>query len=388
MALTSKLSSMQRLIEINSSYLQNHLPKINRADVGFGLGGATLFQLYKYWHQADPTALDQCRQYFDAMLEVLQKSENRTSLFIELTETAFFVRKYGAAVDTPYELEDLLEQLDTSLVPYAKSLLDHHWVDPYVGAFNQAFYFLHYPAIFYKEIEYFIDYLQATIKVPRKGHFYVENKQMPGIHLGITHGQAFFLVFLAKAFEAGIRKSTCLHLLKGISQFVLGHKLGQDPLGQLFPNTVGSTDFTRMGLAYGDLGTLYGLLRAAQALEDQALYQQVINWFEQCAQRKSFAATGIKHHNLLYGKAGPALCFQWLYQQTGEVSFLDTSEYWYLTLEKALRQMEPGDLTPFDDFDYPAMQQSSLLEGLTGSLIAIMAKECGKFDFNHLFYFT
>ncbi|HEV7668983.1 MAG TPA: lanthionine synthetase LanC family protein [Thermoanaerobaculia bacterium] len=188
-------------------------------------------------------------------------------------------------------------------------------------------------------------------------------------NLGLAHGIAGVIAFLAGALEMGIEPDTARPLLLDAVHWLRRQRLpdggsrafpwavrpGQPPVAQGFDP----------GWAYADSGIAAALAHAARALRDADLLQEALS----VAAREAahIAELPARHPGIGFGPAGYAQIFARLYQQTGRPVFRRAANHEILRLlEMRMPGMGAGGFFSVDLAGRPRGQDLGLLGGASG----------------------
>ena len=152
--------------------------------------------------------------------------------------------------------------------------------------------------------------------------------------VGMAHGQAGMVTFLAHALAAG--EETARPLLESSVAWLLAQRL---PEGG-YPHIVADGRDPkpgRLAWCYGDPGVAVGLLAAGRALNDTPTMDEAVALALLCAGRTGDPS--VVDAPLCHGAAGLAHVFNRLHQQTGEERLATAARYW---AEDALARRVPG----------------------------------------------
>ena len=194
------------------------------------------------------------------------------------------------------------------------------------------------------------------------------------VYLGVSHGSAMVLAFLAALAERDIAPGQCRGIIRPAAAFVLKHQRDQ-PKG-LFPIRLGDKpEPTQFSQCYGDLGVGYGLFRAAGVWPDPALAQRAAAVLDACAGRTR-ADRLTADAGLYYGAAGVAATFDKLYRLGAGPACHAAADYWYGQITACARPA-PGDDDPFGGYRSGVPQASPMWHtsfgwGMIGTGISLM----------------
>ncbi len=203
----------------------------------------------------------------------------------------------------------------------------------------------------------------------------LDRYQPGGVDLGVAHGIAGVIPFLARAHRLGLVTQTTGPLLDGAVSWLLAH-LVDGPSGPTVPYFV--TDGAEPGPArsawcYGDPGVAIALLLAARDVGEPAWAARATGLAVRAAARPA-AQSGVIDAGLCHGSSGLEHLFNRMYQLTAEPALAEAARFW------AGRTIELcSGPEPFQDSAAAANGQPSafsglgLLEGAAGAALALEA---------------
>lgn len=145
----------------------------------------------------------------------------------------------------------------------------------------------------------------------KKGIYWVSNvKNEESVYFGISHGSAAFILFLLAIRETIKNVQLCEFLIKDAAEFVLQHEQKNAPL--FFPIMLDEPDRVRFPnyWCYGDLGTLYSLIKAELAIYSEIRTPKLINILHQLCDRVFDERFFTEGYSLLYGWCGLAMLYK------------------------------------------------------------------------------
>ena len=142
-------------------------------------------------------------------------------------------------------------------------------------------------------------------------------------NLGLAHGIAGLIAFLASTLEAGIEEGTAWRLLRGAVRWLWRQRLAEGDR-HTFPWAVapGTPPLSwghDPGWAYADSGIAAALCRAACTLGDEGLFEAACSVAEREAM--NLAELPVRNPGIGFGPAGYAQIFAHFYHQTGRPVF-------------------------------------------------------------------
>lgn len=159
-------------------------------------------------------------------------------------------------------------------------------------------------------------------------------------NLGVAHGVAGVIPFLADCCAAGIEPEKTRALLAGAVEWLLSQKLAGGKL--IFPDFVGpeiSPKASMLAWCYGDVGIAGTLLRAARAVGEPRWEAEALELARRAAVCPAPDAN-VRDCCLCHGAIGLGHQFQRLFQATGEPLFRRAALDWY---ERGFAQRRPGE---------------------------------------------
>ena len=208
-----------------------------------------------------------------------------------------------------------------------------------------------------------------TPPMRRGGH------QMPGgVDLGVAHGIAGVIPFLARVHRLGLARPTVRPMLDGAVGWLLAH-LADTASGPTVPYFVADgvqPRPARSAWCYGDPGVAAALLLAARDVGEPS-WAEVATGLAVRAAARPPDQTGATDAGLCHGSAGLAHLFNRMYQLTGEPALADAARFWVeRTLDLCVtprsgRRATPADAQP------AACNGPGLLEGAAGVALAMEA---------------
>ena len=137
-----------------------------------------------------------------------------------------------------------------------------------------------------------------------------------GLHdLGVAHGVAGALAFLAGAIDAGVEVERCRRLLERAVPWLLARRLTDGMPAQLVAGEAPRA--SRLGWCYGDPGTAAALLLAANATGHEAWREAALT-IARAAAARPFERSGVVDAMLCHGAAGLGHIFHLDMRRPGE----------------------------------------------------------------------
>jgi lantibiotic modifying enzyme len=190
-----------------------------------------------------------------------------------------------------------------------------------------------------------------------------------GVDLGVAHGIAGVIPFLARVYRLGLAVPTVRPLLDGAVGWLLAH-VADTASGPTVPYFVAEgvePGPARSAWCYGDPGVAAALLLAARDAGEPAWAAAAGDLAIRAAARPP-DQTGVTDAGLCHGSSGLAHLFNRMYQMTGESALADAARFWVeRTLELCATAASGRGGTA------AACNGPGLLEGAAGVALAMEA---------------
>jgi lantibiotic modifying enzyme len=198
-----------------------------------------------------------------------------------------------------------------------------------------------------------------------------ERYRPAGVDLGVAHGIAGVIPFLARAYRLGLARQTVRPLLDGSVSWLLAHMV-DTASGPTVPSFV-AEDLepgpARSAWCYGDPGVAAALLLAARDVGEPAWTSIATDLAVRAAVRAAAqpaVQTGVTDAGLCHGSAGLAHVFGLMHQLTEEPALAHAARFWVeRTLDLCLAEVP--------DAARPACNGPGVLEGSAGVALAMEA---------------
>ncbi|HEY1322612.1 MAG TPA: lanthionine synthetase C family protein [Streptosporangiaceae bacterium] len=210
-----------------------------------------------------------------------------------------------------------------------------------------------------------VEQLARRARHDRDGIFWVspQRHDLPGrVDLGVAHGIAGVIAFLARAHRLGLARQAARPLLDGAVSWLLAH-LVDTPAGPTVPYLVAegvAPAPARSAWCHGDPGLAIALLLAARDVAEPAWAAVATGLAVRAAVRPPYQS-GVADAGLCHGSAGLAHLFNRLHQMTAEPVLADAARFW---IERTLELCGTAG---------PAYSGTGLLEGAAGVALAMEA---------------
>lgn len=335
--------------------------------VASGKGGTILFNCHYAAFTGDATYYERALAELEEVLAAINprtyKADFSSNYYQELAELGTLLIYLTGHGHLDWDAEPLLRQLDGLLEDRLREHLAARNFERTSGALSCGAYFLRrLPRSEHARLllEELLDALvQARQGDEASGYYWLCHViAEPRAYTGLSHGSAMILSFLADLHAAGIRPAACAELLCHGTTWLLAARMDPDRYLSSFPLWAGKTDHTNnLCLIYGDLGTAYGLLRAAATLADDVAREAAIEVVRRTLPRRSMAQTHIQDASVFYGAAGTYLLYDAIYRQTRVPEFAKAADYWLARIPGLATQAnEYLGFSPQFYAHYPAAQ--------------------------------
>lgn len=195
-----------------------------------------------------------------------------------------------------------------------------------------------------------------------------------GVDLGVAHGIAGVISFLARVHRLGLAQQTVRPLLDGAVRWLLAHLVDttSGPTVPYFAADGVEPRPARSGWCYGDPGVAAALLLAAREAGEPAWASAATGLAVRAAARPP-GQTGVVDAGLCHGSAGLAHLFNRMYQMTAEPALADAARFWVERTLALCPAMAPGQGVTPAAAAQPAWKGPGLLEGAAGVALAMEA---------------
>jgi hypothetical protein len=201
-----------------------------------------------------------------------------------------------------------------------------------------------------------------------------ERYQPGGVDLGVAHGMAGIIPFLACVHRLGLAQPIVRPMLDGAVGWLLAH-LVDTVSGPSVPYFV-ADDIepgpARSAWCYGDPGVAAALLFAARDVGEPAWAAEATALAMGAANRPP-DQTGVVDAGLCHGSAGLAHLFNRMYQMTAEPTLADAARFWIEQTLELCSAAAPGRDTALSDSAESAWKGPGLLEGAAGIALVLEA---------------
>ncbi len=284
-----------------------------------------------------------------------------------------FVRKGLIGSDMKTELKELGE----NLLECAFAGIENDYNDFVHGAFGLLHCFNHYAASFGDD-----SFLQPFLRLVEKKYLLADKPWIVSaignanekkiINLGLSHGQAGFMIILMKAYAVGGIKGKIKEQLLRNARYLLGFKSAALSRAEcnFFPSfadpaTNKLTNNNRLAWCYGDLGQVLFLHKAADFFKDESFSVAANSICTASTSRINFDTTLLDGAQLCHGTGGVSHFYRVLGELSGLECCSSAASFWMeQTINAIDKELETNNTTG---------SQLNMIEGLPGIGLALMS---------------
>jgi len=201
-----------------------------------------------------------------------------------------------------------------------------------------------------------------------------ERYQPGGVDVGVAHGMAGIVPFLARVHRLGLAQPTVRPLLEGAVRWLLAHMVDtvSGPTAPYFVADDVEPGPARSAWCYGDPGVAAVLLLAARDVGEPD-WAAAATALAMGAANRPPDQSGVVDAGLCHGSAGLAHLFNRMYQMTAEPVLADAARFWVERTLELCSAAAPDRDAVLSDAAEPAWKGSGLLEGAAGVALALEA---------------
>lgn len=373
-----------RIYEIKNALDKNqHL--FLSAGLNDGILGLSLFYLYFYEFSKDESALTQISTYIDQATNYITNSQCEPHELIEFGDYLCFLNEKGF-IDNKETLK-YLKQLNPLIKTLFKTRIKEKDLDSLSGCIAIGHYYLRIQHLidYNNQLIQLINLLEQEAVLSDSGIFwYFKNTETKktNIELGIYHGVAGIIYFLASAYEQKIAQKTCISMIHNAVSYLSGQKKKKDntlfDIDALFHKRI-----SYHNLAYGDIGIGYVLFKTGEIIDCKQYIDEGIEILEHAALFLDDKQEYIRDAELIYGSSGLMTIFSFFYGYNNSPLFLKAKTYWLSkTLDYNNNNTKWAGYETFIN-GYDDHIQLSFCHGLCGIGISLIACQHHE-DFSYL----
>lgn len=369
-------SEMQREIhKINDYFLDlENVP--SSIDLYTGLSGNLLLMTQNFLWTEDRIYLEKIDSYLAFSMLQIEKSLNQNWNFSLALSGWGWVLNYLSQHEIT-DSEIVLGSINGYLGGAMANLLMNDNYDQLNGAIRIGRYFI--AQGYSGQLTAIISYLNR-IKLTVGDQIIWQKKKEGAVSgyydLGLAHGAAGILHFLATCLENQVCEEECSALIDGTIRFILSNIQDYQSCGSYFPSMVSAEEHSsgrmkqthsRLAWCYGDLGIWYTLYTSSVLTKNQPLQMQALAGLKTLASRRSFEETLVVDAGFCHGSSGIAHIFNKIWVTTQDVVFAEARDFW-------LRETITYGINKYEflvgNFDNRTFKScDTLLEGLIGVVL-------------------
>lgn len=276
-----------------------------------GILGSSLYHILRFMSFSDTDDLRRSVYHFENSLKMINNNYNSDFIFNDLTEMLYLLEIISDESKGEYQNVKLKRQLSKIIFDYSKKQIDNNNLDPYLGGFYQAFYFLFVRD--YKKLDsFYLDAIVGNIEKVENDSFTLNSNFEPGkLYISFSHGMSAYLLLLSEMYRFSKYKEKIYCLIQGLSNFIMSLQSECQSKTSFFPDYIPSTQkSSALSLSYGDTMIIYVLYRASIILKIDSFTARVVDMINLHVERISRNIENHKRCSFFYGLGGLYL-FLW-----------------------------------------------------------------------------
>lgn len=200
----------------------------------------------------------------------------------------------------------------------------------------------------------------------------LSDKGQIGYNIALSHGMSGIVLVLSRLYGAGVFRQEIRELVASTVGYILSQEIDRSKYGCCFPSqSLENGDEihkSRLGWCYGDLGVAVALWQAGKAFGRPDWKDKATDVMLFTTGRRDMKDNSIADAGLCHGGAGVAMMFKYMYDETGDERFAETSNYWAdATLTLATHEDGPAGYKRYTLETTPPWKDSyTMLEGIAG----------------------
>ncbi|NSL85856.1 hypothetical protein ECE50_003370 [Chitinophaga sp. Mgbs1] len=319
---------IKKALEIKWEAIQN-------ASYETGLPGLSLFYAYYARYTGDTQYFEKAEDFLIRGISSLDLANFKRiyktdSLDAHLAHIGRFLEFTKAHKILEVDTGDYLSDIDSTLLELMQSKIAIGNFDINSGALAAGYYFLgRSEGNVEAPLTLLVQGIENMAFTDEAGDYYWTTPPLYNrIYLGISHGSALLLSFLANVCERGIETEACSRIIRKAACYLLKQRSGYEK--GMFPHFIGDeeTGPKQFSLCYGDLGIGYALYRAGHVLQDEHLLTVAGSILNDCLTRNREDNRTLDA-SILYGAAGVGATFEKLHRISGDRRYQQAAGYWY-----------------------------------------------------------
>ena len=391
----------QKLAEINDVLAQK-AEENKEVGVLSGISGISLFQFYYSKFLEDDSIADLGAESITKSVEYINNGFNYPTFCAGIAGACWVLEILKEEEFVELEEDIFSPELNVFLFESMKDDIEQENYDFLHGAMGYGFYFFkryqnakdQISKNTYKEyIVYLIDSLRKSSRKSDHGIWWEsvlrKEEGLKGCNLSLSHGMSSTINFLSRLADYDDFYKDVIELIKKASSYIISCRNKDASLSSSFPNWIidetPQDNNSRLAWCYGDLGIGISLLRAAEVLKDDSLYQQSIGILKRSTKRRDLNEASVLDAGLCHGAYGIMHIYSYLHKKTKEPDFRDAADFW-ASQSLAFGNHQDGYagyMAWRGGDDEKWIPETSLLEGVAGmglSIISYLAPFDTKWD--------
>ncbi|MCW3467124.1 lanthionine synthetase C family protein [Chitinophaga nivalis] len=346
-----------------------------------------LGQLFYYYHLYTVTAAPGLRQRTEVMLDEVLNNISAVKPGLDGAALSYGGAGLGYAINfmsqrgfLKFEVDNEFDKLDRFLFYSAEHFIEEDNTDLLHGAAGIIHYFTekaNASVVVNEYLDILIEKLCNSAVTEDSGCWFrnaparTNGRQL--INLSLPHGLCGILLVLIKAYERSGHKNLIRNTVEEGIRFILKHKMDIDfSRGEysFFPVIIdrdadGISAPNMLGWCAGDISMVLLLYRAAKLLRDASLCELADLIGMQTMMRRDVASTLVTSANFYHGAAGIAQCCHALYEESGNITYHESYEYW---IDKTIQLLEEEM-----ECDIYNGKENDVLEGVPGIAMVLLS---------------
>jgi lantibiotic biosynthesis protein len=346
-----------------------------------GTSGTLFLLCYFSEYTGDGSYLEIVEQRISATMDVINNDPDFSDLSYSTGITGFLwtLENLNLHHYIEIDLAEFKEAIHPILKDYMMQQLENGNIDFLHGALGVANYFLDSGDAacvegMQKFNTQFINTatLHADQTISFVTNIYRDNKPVPVINLGLSHGMASIIYYFQRCLQHPQLNTP--ELKTALQQLISFYRKNQNDIAVhscYFASWIGQEKSSRLAWCYGDLGIGLALLLAAETLKDQELKNYSIDILKHTCKRVDMEKEGIMDAGICHGTAGLVKMYRNIYEKTNVEEFKTAADFW---LDKTIAiANHPGGHAGYHTFNQGLYQNDcGLLEGVSGTGIVLL----------------
>lgn len=347
----------------------NTLISLNHKGYGLLDGGAGIALFYYYYGLITDKPVDRIiDREIELSFETLQNLPTHATYASGYAGYLYGLNMLNNLLTEGYQLDDSsLRILNNQIQIRLEQNYANQYYDYLHGYLGTGLYFI--SSNNKLKVDQMVGYLNQTKLVTGSNMYHwitnnASNKQE--INIGLSHGVAGVVGFLAQVILVDKSNSLALELLNGAIKFILSTKMEGEK--SLFPYYTNTEYVSRLSWCYGDLSVATSIMSAANCCGREDWKLIAVDIAKLSAIRVDPSDTGVVDACFCHGSSGLLHVFNRFYLATGLPIFREAVDFWYTdTCEKIeLLDTKVNVKTWYGSTESWTYNQPGILEGIAG----------------------